>query len=700
MITAIRNLTLYVKVAALGAGSVLLAAGALLALAVWQSGRYNTLARQEVEGLIAADLDHITQGVYNLVQTENEAVQQQVDANLNVAIHVLAGGGPIRLARETADWWAVNQFSGEKERVRLPRLLVGGRWLGQNTDPARPTLIVDEITRLVGETATIFQRMNADGDMLRVATTIRAATGKRAIGTYIPARLPDDTVNPVVAAVLAKKTYNGRAFVVDDWYLTAYAPLTDTNGAIVGMVYVGVRQKALEARVRQAILQTKVGRTGYIYVLGGRGEKKGRYIISQHEKRDGEDIWNTRDSDGRYVIQSIIAKAVALKPGESATERYRWQNPGETTPRWKIARLVYFEPWDWVIGTSVYEDELQTYYLVLSEGRGRMIRTMSLAGLLITLTIGLIGLFTAWTIVRPVRRMQHAVGRIVDGDLRQTVEVESGDEIGDLARSFNEMTARLSRSLQEVHRLNAELERRVVERTQQLEAANKELEAFSYSVSHDLRAPLRSIDGFSQALLEDYSPTLDTQGQNYIHRVRHACQRMAQLIDDLLTLSRLTRSEMHLTTVDLSAMVREIAERLKAGEPQRRVEFVISPGLTACADPNLLRIALNNLLGNAWKFTAKHESARIEFGAATASDAESVFCVRDDGAGFDMAYAAKLFGAFQRLHSAAEFEGVGIGLATVQRVIHRHGGRVWAESAPEQGAAFFFTLPLQRRYER
>ena len=224
-----------------------------------------------------------------------------------------------------------------------------------------------------------------------------------------------------------------------------------------------------------------------------------------------------------------------------------------------------------------------------------------------------------------------------------------------------------------------------------LEAANSELGAFSYSVSHDLRAPLRSIGGFSQALLEDYTERLDEQGKDYLNRVHQSSRRMGQLIDDLLKLSGVTRTEIRREDVDLSAQAHAIADECRRTQPEREAEFVIADGVVASGDTHLLRAVLENLIGNAWKFTGKHPGARIEFGT-TEHESKKTYFVQDNGAGFEMEYSDKLFGAFQRLHTADEFEGTGIGLATVRRIINRHGGEVWAEGQLEKGATFYFTL--------
>jgi len=236
------------------------------------------------------------------------------------------------------------------------------------------------------------------------------------------------------------------------------------------------------------------------------------------------------------------------------------------------------------------------------------------------------------------------------------------------------------------------LEKVVVKARDAAEAANKELEAFSYSVSHDLRAPLRSLDGFSQVLFEDYANQLDEQGKDYLQRIRKASQHMAELIDALLMLSRMGRKEMHYETVDLNTLAQATLAELRQTQPKRQIEFVIEEGLAVQGDSQLLRVVMENLLNNAWKYTGKQPEARIGVGALRQGDGKRTYFVCDNGAGFDMAFADKLFKAFQRLHTPNEFPGIGIGLATVQRIIHRHGGRVWAEGEVEKGATFYFTL--------
>lgn len=272
-------------------------------------------------------------------------------------------------------------------------------------------------------------------------------------------------------------------------------------------------------------------------------------------------------------------------------------------------------------------------------------------------------------------------------DAAITAVMKRGEHGGMVFDGIVEDISERKHSERRIRALNEQLQSRAIE----LEAINNELEAFSYSVSHDLRAPLRAMDGFSRILLSEYADRLDEKGRDRLERIRAAAQRMAALIDDLLTLSRISRSEVKREEVDLSRIADEIMASLRQQEPERNVQLVAPEALVTEGDARLLRVVMDNLLGNAWKFTGGRADATIEMGLQN-NDGEPVYYVRDNGAGFDMAYADKLFGAFQRLHDSHEFPGIGIGLATVQRVIHKHGGRIWAESAPDQGAAFYFTL--------
>jgi signal transduction histidine kinase len=318
---------------------------------------------------------------------------------------------------------------------------------------------------------------------------------------------------------------------------------------------------------------------------------------------------------------------------------------------------------------------------------GRFLRRVIIVDLILFL-IGVAGAFAlSRSITRPLHSLTGAAAAISGGDYTRLVDVNRRDELGALAGAFNRMVARVGEA-------QRELEQKVLERTAELEAANQELGAFSYSVSHDLRAPLRGIDGFSKALLEDYGDKLDEKGKQFLDRVRSAAQRMAELIDNLLALSQVTRGELVREQVNMSSLARSVAAELKQGEPGRDVEFDVTNDVLVEGDPRLLLIVLENLLGNAWKFTSKHSQARIDFGVAN-ENGETIYYVRDDGAGFDMAYVGKLFGAFQRVHQAHEFQGTGIGLATVGRIVRRHGGRVWAEGEIEKGATFCFTLTNQ-----
>lgn len=355
------------------------------------------------------------------------------------------------------------------------------------------------------------------------------------------------------------------------------------------------------------------------------------------------------------------------------------------------AAIRYIEETDWGLVVKIDKDEI---HIPINRFRNLLLIMIFIAAIVAILA----SLWFSRSVTGPIISLANTVRRVDDGDLSARSELTSDDELGMLATVFNNMTDKLlglysgledkiKKRTEEVTKLNEELKRHVLE----LDSINKELETFNYSVSHDLRTPLRAIDGFSLALLEDYNERLDEQGKSYLGRVRAATQRMGHLIDDMLKLSRLSRREMRIENVNLSRIAGEITEELRNSQPDRKAEFIIQGEMTTRGDANLLRIVLDNLISNAWKFTANNPETKIEFGVKT-EDGDRVYFIRDNGSGFDMTYVDKLFAPFQRLHTEAEFQGTGVGLATVKRIIHRHGGTIRAEAEVGKGATFYFKL--------
>ncbi|MBN2588303.1 MAG: methyl-accepting chemotaxis protein [Sedimentisphaerales bacterium] len=299
-----------------------------------------------------SSLDNIAKGIYALCETQQELLQENLISSLNTARDVLKNTGPVSFTEEAVIWNATNQYNKVSSRVELPKMLVGETWLGQNNDMEKTSAVVDKVKSLIGGTCTIFQRMNDAGDMLRICTNVQGQDGKRAIGTYIPKTNPDGTTNPVISALLNGQTFRGSAYVVNKSYLATYEPILDQNNNVVGALYFGIPQESVVS-LRKSIMDTKVGATGYVYVL----DSKGRYVISQNGARDNEDIYQAKDADGNLFIQDICKKALNLGSGEMDEQRYPWKNDGDVQARVKIARIMYFEPWDWVIGVGSYIDE-------------------------------------------------------------------------------------------------------------------------------------------------------------------------------------------------------------------------------------------------------------------------------------------------------------------------------------------------------
>ncbi len=405
-----------------------------------QNAQMERVAAEESTKLAYADLDHIAQGVYHACTIQQELLEQKVRSDLALARAYLDRLGGVSLDEaEHVEWQAVNQYTKQVEPVALPRLLVGDRWLGNNAAASAPSLVVDEVQDAVGGTATVFQRMNIRGDMLRVCTNVTKADGSRAIGTYIPAVSPDGSPNPVVSTVLEGKTFVGRAFVVNNWYITAYEPIRDAAGQLVGMLYVGVPQESV-ATLREQIMDLQVGQTGYVYVL----DSSGQYVISKDGARDGENIWEARDAAGNLFIQDVVAKATSLRSGEIGEAQYPWKNEGDADARMKVARLMYFEPWDWVIGVGSYLDEFyEAERNVAAIGRAGNRFLLIVAGAAVVLTC------CVWLVV--AGRLTGRIMRIVHQLREGSSQVASAaTQVSSSSQSLAQGTTEQASSLEEI----------------------------------------------------------------------------------------------------------------------------------------------------------------------------------------------------------------------------------------------------------
>jgi len=375
-------------------------------------------AEKELTSLAEMNNDQIARDMYNLCETTHHLLTERMDNNLNVARKILADYGGVSLSSEKEEWNAVNQYDEKRiVTVSLPKMLVGRRWIGKTAEFSSQVPVVDDLTSLVGGTCTIFQRINERGDMVRVATNVRTPDKKRAIGTFIPGIHPDGTFDQVVQTVLGGETYRGIAYVVSSWYLTTYEPLYDREDKIIGALYVGMPLDEIEP-LRQAVMDVTVGKTGYVYVLRGSGEDRGTYIISQDGLRDGEDIYDSKDAEGHYFIRSIIDKAVKLRNGRIAHERYPWKNIGETTARYKIAAITYFEPWDWVIGAGMYEDDYYQAKNQVEALTNKLLTICVFSGFFVLVIAITIATMIVNRLTKPLRLVIGITKRIAGGDVR------------------------------------------------------------------------------------------------------------------------------------------------------------------------------------------------------------------------------------------------------------------------------------------
>lgn len=733
------------KITILAIFPILLTALIAFGVGLYQKGILETFFSHEIEAQAQNEARKIAQAVYLMCRSAQESVQKTVDTNLRVAGDILSRAGKVSLGRESLRWEARNQFTGEVTDVFLPPMLVGGQWLGKNDDPALPSPVVDSVRDLVGETATIFQRMNEAGDMLRVATNVEDSEGRRAIGTYIPSINPDGTPNPVIAALLRGETFSGRSYVVNDWYLTAYRPLLDEGGKhVIGALYVGVRQENLES-LRQGIMDMVVGKSGYVYVLGGKGEHQGRYIISRNGERDGESLWASQDSDGRPFIQSIIGKALSLPLYQRedkvpvAFERYPWKNPGDIEPRYKAVAIAYFAPWDWVIGAGYYESDLresQDRMVKALRDMGRWLGGSALAMMLLSIPAGYL---TARGIIL---RMDSILKSVTD----VLIVVDTRDRVLLLSQAAEEF---LGLPLKKVrfHPVRAmvgdpDLRRRILTALEQKQggarfdvelpgtggASGRILEGrtslvrrqggtavgtiiimhdvtserridrmkseFISTAAHELHTPLSAIVGYSELLLsqsehfgEDERKSLD-----YINR---KAWTLSKIVDELLDVSRIESGHalpLEKMPCDINALLRQAVDAAGKLTDKHRFELQVdkTPALLA-VDVGKIEQVLENILGNAVKFSPQGGVIRVT--GRDLSD-EYRISVEDEGIGMTSEQVGKVFDKFYRADTSnTAVEGAGLGMSIVRHIVDAHGGHVGIESRKGRGTRVLVGLP-------
>ena len=436
----LKDLKLSKKIIGIISVFIVIVTSVTLVLFHFRGQRMSEMMRSELQTLVEKETSRIAEDVYLMCKAQNDAVMMKLESDLVVAREELVNEGGTGIGHKDVNWEAKNQYSDVVSKIVLPEMLVGDEWLGQNYAFEKDSPVVDRVQELVGGTCTIFQRMNDRGDMLRVSTNVKKLDGTRAVGTYIPAVNPDGTPNPVIAAVMNGDVYSGRAFVVNKYYSTKYEPIYSKNGKdIIGMLYVGVPQQ-LGTSIRDNLMSITVGKTGYVYVLGGTGEQRGKYVISQNGARDGEDILGVKDANGKEFVKELVDTAISLDEGKFFRMVYPWQNSKDGQAGKKVAYITYFAPWDWVIGASTWEEDFnQSREQIMAEYDGIMVFLIITSVVLVILAILFGMLFVRYQITRPLSRLQDSAEAISGGDLSRDVKMNRRDEIGKLSDAFQRM---------------------------------------------------------------------------------------------------------------------------------------------------------------------------------------------------------------------------------------------------------------------
>ncbi|MEK7990635.1 MAG: Cache 3/Cache 2 fusion domain-containing protein [Thiotrichaceae bacterium] len=455
------QISLTTKLALINISGILIILGIFIGVTIWQASSYNSHVEQDMEKLINAELNHTIKGILTLIYSQNKTIDQQVKNSIKIAEYIVEKHGGLYFPEldttENLVQWNANYEKTQKV-LSLPKIMIGNNtWLGQHEALDKTVPILSEFQKMTGVGMTIFQRMNEQGDMLRVATTVEKE-GKRAIGTYIPAFIPSSldekvqgkknhgTPNPVVSHLLQGKNYQNIVLVINDWYLSIYKPLFNEQGEVVGSLSVGMKQDQFDI-LRKTITDISIGKTGYAFVLEGKGKDKGRYIISQDGELDGQQVWNNKDAEGNFHIQRIINTATALQKDKFETITYNWREEEDQDIRKNRVNLAYYEPWDWVIGISLYEDEILDYGEGLSQRLLKVLGTLILVGLLLSFLVVGVTIIVAHNIMTPINQFTQRIQKIMGTQFKHRSELKV------FTHSMYDMETYLQNKVQQIKQL-------------------------------------------------------------------------------------------------------------------------------------------------------------------------------------------------------------------------------------------------------
>ncbi len=489
------------KIMLLCSGAVLFTALVLVFVILWQKGALQTKVSAELEVLAKNEISKIAKDVYLMCRASNESVQINVTQNLNVARNLLKKTGPISLSTETITVNAVDPATNQSKQATIPKLLAGEQWLGEFDSQNKQFPVVDEAGELVGCLCSIFQRINDAGDMVRISTNISDANGARQTGTLLSVTQADGKPNAVLAAILRGETYKGRAKVLGSWCVTSYEPIRDHSNKVVGMLGVAVKEESVES-LRKGIMDIVVGKTGYVFIVGGTGEQKGQYIISLKGQRDGESIWEAKDSEGNYFIQEIVKKGLTTTNGQSEYHNYPWKNQGETSARDKIAAITYFPDWDWVIGAVAYVDDFQDAQQRVQDSLNTMEYIIIVGAIILCIAFGFLAMYVAAKIANPIQQAVEFAKRVADGDLTQSISIQQNDEVGVLCEALNQMVAS-----------TAEAVTNIQAGAEQVAASAEQLSASSQNLANGATEQAASLEETSAAI-QQLASSIDQNSHN------------------------------------------------------------------------------------------------------------------------------------------------------------------------------------------